>query len=89
MTVSSQECGAQLKMRQLMSVSMDGPNVNLKLVDLLQKEHAERYGSTQLVLVGSCGLHTLHNTVKVGFTMQQLERLLGAMPTTSSTTFLQ
>ncbi|KAK1886444.1 Zinc finger MYM-type protein 1 [Dissostichus eleginoides] len=55
------ECGAQLKMRQLISVSMDGPNVNFKLVNLLQKEHAELYGGAQLVLVGSCGLHTLHN----------------------------
>ncbi|KAK1902444.1 maturase K [Dissostichus eleginoides] len=73
------ECGAQLKMRQLMSVSMDGPNVNFKLVNLLQKEQAELYGGAQLVLVGSCGLHTLHNAVKAGFTMWQLERLLRAM----------
>ncbi|KAI4799558.1 hypothetical protein KUCAC02_016839 [Chaenocephalus aceratus] len=54
------ECGAQLKTRQLMSVSTDGPNVNFKLVNLLQKEHAELDGGAQLVLVGSCGLHTLH-----------------------------
>ncbi|KAJ4945774.1 hypothetical protein JOQ06_023452 [Pogonophryne albipinna] len=73
------ECGAQLKMKQLMSVSMDGPNVNFKLVNLLQKEHAELYGGAQLVLIGSCGLHTLHNAVKAGFTMWQLERLLRAM----------
>ncbi|KAI4803093.1 hypothetical protein KUCAC02_006650 [Chaenocephalus aceratus] len=53
---------------------MDGPNVNFKL-----KEHAELYGGAQLVLVGSCGLHTLHNAVKAGFTMWQLERLLRAM----------
>lgn len=32
-------------MRQLVSISMDGPNVNLKLGDLLQKEHAELYGA--------------------------------------------
>lgn len=65
--VNSQECVAKLNMRQLVSVSMDGPNVNLKLGDLLQKEHAELYGA-QLVKVGSCGLHTLHNAVKAGFT---------------------
>ncbi|KAI4796404.1 hypothetical protein KUCAC02_027784 [Chaenocephalus aceratus] len=73
------ECGAQLKTRQLMSVSTDGPNVNFKLVNLLQKEHAELDGGAQLVLVGSCGLHTLHNAVQAGFTMWQLERLLRAM----------
>ncbi|XP_058628921.1 uncharacterized protein LOC131538802 [Onychostoma macrolepis] len=37
------ECVAKLNMRQLVSISMDGPNVNLKLGDLLQKEHAELY----------------------------------------------
>ncbi|KAI4830865.1 hypothetical protein KUCAC02_002468 [Chaenocephalus aceratus] len=54
------ECGAQMKMRQLMSVSMDGPNVNFKLVNLLQERACRLYGGAQLVLVGSCGLHTLH-----------------------------
>ena len=62
-----------------MSISMDGPNVNFKLVELLQKEHGELYGGAQLVLVGSCGLHTLHNAVKAGFTMWHLEKLLRAM----------
>lgn len=69
----------QLNMRHLVSISMDGPNVNLKLVDLLQKEQVELYGGAQLVLVESCGLHTLHNAVKAGFTMWQLEKLLRAM----------
>ncbi|KAF4097691.1 hypothetical protein G5714_021699 [Onychostoma macrolepis] len=72
------ECVAKLNMRQLVSISMDGPNVNLKLGDLLQKEHAELYGA-QLVKVGSCGLHTLHNAVKAGFTMWQLDKLLRAL----------
>ena len=65
-------------MGQLVSISMDGPNVNLKLEDLLQKEHAELYGA-QLVNVGSCGLHTVHNAVKAGFTMWQLDKLLRAL----------
>ncbi|KAJ8364756.1 hypothetical protein SKAU_G00135870 [Synaphobranchus kaupii] len=69
------ECVAKLNMRQLLSISMDGPNVNLKLADLLQMEHAELYGA-HLVNVGSCGLHTLHNAVKAGFTMWQLDKLL-------------
>ncbi|XP_065125255.2 uncharacterized protein [Paramisgurnus dabryanus] len=72
------ECVAKLNMRQLISISMDGPNVNLKLGDLLQKEHAELYGA-QLVKVGSCGLHTVHNAVKAGFNMWQLDKLLRAL----------
>ncbi|XP_078025774.1 uncharacterized protein LOC144463869 [Epinephelus lanceolatus] len=72
------KCAAKLNMRQLVSISMDGLNVNLKLRDLLQKDHAELYGA-QLVKVGSCGLHTLHNAVKAGFTMWQLDKLLRAL----------
>lgn len=69
-------CVAQLNMRQLLSVGMDGPNVNFKFLDLLQKE---LYGGAQVVTVGSCGLHTLHNALKAGFTSWQLEKLLQAM----------
>lgn len=74
--VDSQECVAQLNMRELLSVGMDDPNVNFKLVDLLQKEHAEPYGGAQVVTVGSCGLYTIPNALKAGFTMWQLEKLL-------------
>ncbi|KAK9976616.1 hypothetical protein ABG768_021821, partial [Culter alburnus] len=72
------ECVAKLNTRQLLSISMDGPNVNLKLADLLQTEHAELYGA-HLVNVGSCGLHTLHNALKAGFTMWQMDKLLRAL----------
>nr|XP_033499290.1 uncharacterized protein LOC117267472 [Epinephelus lanceolatus] len=73
------ECVAQLNMRQLLSVEMDGPNVNFKLMDLLQKEHAELHGGAQVINVGSCGLHTLHNAMKAGFTAWQLEKHLRGM----------
>ena len=66
-------------MRQLVSLGMDGPNVNFKLLDLLQKEHGELYGSAQVIHVGSCGLHTLHNALKAGFTVWQVEKILRAM----------
>ena len=59
-------------MRQLLSIGMDGPNVNFKLMDLLQKEHAELHGGAQIISVGSRGLHTLHNAMKAGFTAWQL-----------------
>lgn len=35
----------------------------------------------QLVCVGSCGLHTLHNAFKCGFTAWQIDKLLRAMHT--------
>ncbi|XP_040892557.1 uncharacterized protein LOC121180926 isoform X2 [Toxotes jaculatrix] len=35
--------------------------------------------AAQVVTVGSCGLHTLHNALKAGFTVWQLEKLLRAM----------
>ena len=34
----------KLNLRDLVSISMDGPNVNWKLFDLFQKDQAEQYG---------------------------------------------
>ncbi|XP_063073162.1 uncharacterized protein LOC134463795 [Engraulis encrasicolus] len=73
------ECIGQLNMRQLLSVGMDGPNVNFKLLDLLQREYAELNGGAQVLVVGSCGLHTLHNAMKAGFTVWQIEKFLRAL----------
>ncbi|XP_078027544.1 uncharacterized protein LOC117265688 [Epinephelus lanceolatus] len=75
------ECMDKLDLRGLVSLSMDGPSVNWKLFDLFQKEQAKQYGGVQLVCVGSCGLHTLHNAFKCGFTAWQLDKLLRAMHT--------
>ncbi|XP_070405915.1 uncharacterized protein [Nothobranchius furzeri] len=58
---------------------MDGPNVNWKFLELLQEGLREQYEGRQLIVVGSCGLHTLHNVCKSGFSMWQLERVLKAM----------
>ena len=65
----------ELNLRNMVSISMDGPNVNWKFFELLQQEHAEQYGGVQLVNVGSCGLHTLHNAFKCGFSIWQLEKV--------------
>ncbi|XP_048038404.1 uncharacterized protein LOC125263457 [Megalobrama amblycephala] len=40
--------------------------------------NATLYGA-HLVNVGSCGLHTLHNALKAGFTMWQMDKLLRAL----------
>lgn len=58
---------------------MDGPNVNFKMLALLQNEHSELHGDAQLISVGSCGLHTLHNAMKAGFTTWQVDKLLRAL----------
>ncbi|XP_041949319.1 uncharacterized protein LOC121709785 [Alosa sapidissima] len=65
----------------MVSVSMDGPNVNWRFFELLQQEHAERFGGAQLIVVGSCGLHTLHNAVKCGFNAWHMEKVLRALHT--------
>ncbi|XP_056262502.1 uncharacterized protein LOC130188267 isoform X3 [Pseudoliparis swirei] len=75
------ECVQQLDLRNMISISMDGPNVNWKFLSMLQQEHAEAFGSAQLIVVGSCGLHTLHNAFKCGFSVWQLEKVLRAIHT--------
>ncbi|XP_028297108.1 uncharacterized protein LOC114458926 [Gouania willdenowi] len=75
------ECMDKLDLRHLVSISMDGPSVNWKLFDIFQKDQSEQYGGVQLICVGSCGLHTLHNAFKCGFSAWQLDKLLRAMHT--------
>ncbi len=65
----------------MVSVSMDGPNVNWRFFEMLQQEHAEHFGGAQLAVVGSCGLHTLHNAVKYGVTDWYMEKFLRALHT--------
>ncbi|XP_062252623.1 uncharacterized protein LOC133961514 [Platichthys flesus] len=60
---------------------MDWPNVNWKFFELLQQEHVEQYGGAQLVVVGSCGLHHLHNAFKCCFSKWQLDKPLKATHT--------
>lgn len=55
---------------------MNGPNVNWRFS---KGAHREQFGGTQLIVVGSCGLHTLHNACKHGFSMWQLEKVLRAL----------
>lgn len=39
------------------------------------------FGGAQLTVVGSCGLHTLHNAIKSGFSVWQVEKVLRALHT--------
>ncbi|ROI16565.1 hypothetical protein DPX16_22542 [Anabarilius grahami] len=76
---SSQEGTKELNLNNMLSLSMDGPAVNWKFVELLQEEHREQCGGAQLQIIGSCGLHTMHNSFKNGFAVWQVEKVLKAL----------
>ncbi|KAJ4946065.1 hypothetical protein JOQ06_023740 [Pogonophryne albipinna] len=49
----------------LIQLSMDGPHVNWKVFELLQKE-MQKQADKSLLNIGSCGLHVLHNAFRDG-----------------------
>lgn len=51
--------------RNLLSIGMDGPNVNIKLQRDMSKKLKDQWG-TVLLDVGSCGLHVCHNAFRDG-----------------------
>lgn len=52
---------------RVIQVSMDGPNVNLKLAkDLTTELRVQRGETFELLNLGSCGLHVVHNSFKSG-----------------------
>ena len=56
---------SELDESKLLQVSSDGPNVNLVFLDLL-KEHRSANELSHLIDIGTCGLHTTHNSMKHG-----------------------
>ena len=50
-----------LKLKNLIQVSMDGPNVNWKFFRLLKEEQ-----NTNVLELGSCGLHVVHGAFYSG-----------------------
>jgi hypothetical protein len=55
-----------LSLAGLMQVSMDGPSVNWKFIDLLSNALREDMIMTELVELGSCGLHVIHGAFQTG-----------------------
>lgn len=56
---------SEVGLTKLLSISMDGPNVNWRfLTDLIKKREDEHM--PQLLNVGSCGLHVIHGAVQTG-----------------------
>jgi len=54
-----------LETGKMVQVSMDGPNVNLKLLDKM-KERRHEIGQSKLIDFGSCNLHVVHGAFKAG-----------------------
>lgn len=69
-----------LPLQKIVQVSMDGPNVNLKLFRSLQADLLENH-QVQCVDLGTCGLHTVHNAYKAGVVASkwELDVLLSSM----------
>jgi hypothetical protein len=59
-----QEGLAPLSDKRFIQVSMDGPNVNLKLLESLSSSHDE--SDRKLLNIGTCGLHVLHGAFQNG-----------------------
>ena len=58
-------CLSGISESKLLQVSSDGPNVNLSFLDLLEEDRNQKELS-QHVYIGTCGLHSLHNSIKYG-----------------------
>ena len=59
------ESSSLFNKKGLLQLSMDGPNVNWKVFSLFQQEISKE-NSVELLNVGSCGLHIVHNAFKAG-----------------------
>ena len=55
----------ELSEDELVQFSMDGPVVNIKLLQVVQDGRKDR-GLPHVLDIGSCGLHTLHGSLKTG-----------------------
>ena len=57
---------SSLDISKLVQVSMDGPNVNLKFFKALKEELKSGENETQVLDLGSCGLHVVHGAFQTG-----------------------
>ena len=57
----------ELNKGQLLQISIDGPSVNWAFLKEIQK-HREQEELSQLIIVGSCGLHIIHGAFQTGAT---------------------
>lgn len=71
---------SQLDQSKLLQVGSDGPNVNLKFLELLHQKR-QFLELIAVVNVGTCGLHTVHGSIKAGIKEcgWELDKILKAM----------
>ncbi|GBN94621.1 hypothetical protein AVEN_11974-1 [Araneus ventricosus] len=53
----------KLDLRKVIQISMDGPAVNWKFFHMIQEQIRDDF-QTQLLNIGSCGLHILNSALK-------------------------
>ena len=61
-----EEAAEQLDMKKLLQISMDGPNVNWKLLDTIAEDRSSNEQYPILLNVGSCSLHVVHGAFRNG-----------------------
>ena len=68
-----------LRLKQILQISMDGPNVNWKFLEKFQGE-LKREFDIMLLNVGSCGLHVVHGAFKDGLKASgwEVDRFMGS-----------
>ena len=61
-----EEATEQLDLKKLTQISMDGPNVNWKLLDSIAEDRSSNEQYPILLNVGSCSLHVVHGAFRNG-----------------------
>ena len=62
----------QLSEDKLVQLSMDGPRVNIKLLQVVQDDRKDKE-LPHLLDIGTCGLHTLHGSFKTDIEKSEWE----------------
>ena len=61
-----EECTEKLDLKNVIHISMDGPNVNWKMLDLIVEDRNSNETYPNLLDVGSCSLHVVHGAFRTG-----------------------
>ena len=59
------EASSEIKLCNLVQVSMDGPNVNWAFLEQLSSNLHDEYG-TKMLFLGSCSLHVINGSLTIG-----------------------
>ena len=61
---------SKLLVKDMIQISMDGPNVNWKFFEIMRQNLSNDYNCS-ILNIGSCGLHVVHNSFKAGATASE------------------